>query len=94
MDAERVPESLELRVRHQGDHFEPLGLEGHSQKITDFFVNEKMPQRARDHWPLLCAGDQIIWVPGYRPAHSYRLTQSTKTAVYFSISGPPEKNIE
>ena len=94
LDAERVPGSLELRVRHQGDHFEPLGLEGHSQKITDFFVNEKMPQRARDHWPLLCAGDQIIWVPGYRPAHSYRLTQSTKTAVYFSISGPPEKNIE
>ena len=88
------PESLELRIRRQGDTFEPLGLDGHSQKLSDFFVNEKMPQRAREHWPLLCAGDEIIWVPGYRPAHPYRLTNSTKSAVYFSVSGPSEKMTE
>ncbi len=91
LDAEMVPESLELRVRRQGDAFEPLGMGGHRQKISDFFVNEKMPQRAREYWPLLCAGDQIIWVPGYRPAHSCRLTATTKTALYFSVSAPPEK---
>ena len=93
LDAERVPAGLELRVRHQGDHFEPLGMAGHSQKLSDFFVNEKMPQRARDHWPLLCAGDKIIWVPGYRPANSYRLTNTTKSAVYFSISGPSSEKL-
>lgn len=93
LDAEKVPDELELRVRHQGDHFEPLGMEGHSQKISDFFVNEKMPQRARDHWPLLCAGDKIIWVPGYRPANSYRLTHTTRSAVYFSISSPSSEKL-
>jgi len=41
---------------------------------------------------LLCAGDEIIWVPGYRPAHSYRLTENTKNVLYFSISRPREKN--
>jgi tRNA(Ile)-lysidine synthase len=94
LDAEKFPELLELRVRRQGDHFAPLGLDGHSQKLSDFFVNEKMPHRAREHWPLLCAGDEIIWVPGYRPAHPYRLTSSTKNVVYFSISSPPEKVAE
>ena len=94
LDADRVPENLELRVRHQGDLFEPLGMEGHSQKLSDFFVNEKVPQRARDHWPLLCSGDQIIWIPGYRPAHPYRLTTATKTAIYFSVSGSADKITE
>jgi len=50
-----------------------------------------MPQRARDNWPLLCAGEEIIWVPGYRPAHAYRLTAVTKSVLYFSISRPREK---
>jgi tRNA(Ile)-lysidine synthase len=94
LDAENFPATLELRTRRNGDQFLPLGLEGHSQKLSDFFVNEKMQQRAREHWPLLCAGDEIIWVPGYRPAHPYRLTSSTKQVLYFSISRPTEKIAE
>jgi tRNA(Ile)-lysidine synthase len=91
LDADTLPSSLDLRIRQSGDQFEPLGLEGHTQKMSDFMVNEKMPQRARERWPLLSAGSTIIWVPGYRPAHSFRLTESTKNAVYFSITRPPEK---
>jgi tRNA(Ile)-lysidine synthase len=90
LDVQNLSKPLKLRMRRQGDHFVPFGLDGHSQKLSDFFVNVKMPQRARDNWPLLCAGDEIIWVPGYRPAHSYRLTESTKTILYFSISRPRE----
>lgn len=91
LDAEGLPEQFELRVRRAGDIFSPLGMDGHSQKISDFFVNEKVPQRAREHWPLLCAGDEIIWVPGFRPAHPYRLTDDTKTVIYFSLTRPPER---
>lgn len=91
LDAEGMPETLHLRVRRQGDHFSPLGMDGHSQKLSDFFVNEKVPQRARDHWPLLCAGDEIVWVPGYRPAHRHRIKESTSSVVYFSVSRPPDK---
>lgn len=90
LDAEGLPEQLELRVRRPGDHFSPLGMEGHTQKISDFFVNEKTPQRARDRWPLLCAGDEIIWVPGFRPAHAHRLKEDTKRVVYFSVTRPQE----
>jgi tRNA(Ile)-lysidine synthase len=90
VDAKNLSKPLKLRVRRPGDQFAPFGLEGHSQKLSDFFVNVKMPQRAREGWPLLCAGDEIIWVPGYRPAHSYRLTEATKSVLYFSILRPRE----
>lgn len=91
LDAAELPESFDLRMRHQGDHFSPLGMEGHSQKLSDFFVNEKLPQRARDRWPLLCVGNEIVWVPGFRPAHRYRLKETTREVLYFSVQYPPEK---
>jgi len=94
LDAENLSDNLELRVRHPRDHFVPLGLDGHSQKLSDFFVNEKVPQRARGHWPLLCASDEIIWVPGYRPAHPYRLTSETRKVIHFSVTQPLEKILE
>ncbi|HEX8991050.1 MAG TPA: tRNA lysidine(34) synthetase TilS, partial [Anaerolineales bacterium] len=78
LDADSVPDGLELRVRRPGDRFEPLGMDGHSQKLSDFFVNVKLPARARDRWPLVCAGDKVIWVPGYRPAHRYRLRHESR----------------
>jgi tRNA(Ile)-lysidine synthase len=94
LDADVLPESLELRARVPGDQFEPLGLGSHTQKLSDFMVNAKMPQRARERWPLLCSGEQIIWVPGYRPSHAFRLTESTNNVLYFSVSRPPDKIIE
>ncbi|MDO8754617.1 MAG: tRNA lysidine(34) synthetase TilS, partial [Anaerolineales bacterium] len=91
LDAENLPGSFELRRRRPGDCFQPLGMDGHSQKVTDFFVNEKVPQRARAGWPLLCAGQEIVWVPGYRASHSHRLTESTESVIYFSITHTPDK---
>jgi tRNA(Ile)-lysidine synthase len=85
LDADRLTEPLALRARRPGDRFEPLGLDGHSQKLSDFFVNEKLPQRARARWPLLCMGDTVVWVPGYRPAHSYRLTSGTRNALHVAV---------
>jgi tRNA(Ile)-lysidine synthase len=86
LDAKGISDALELRVRQDGDRFEPLGMDGHEMKISDFFINVKLPQRARDRWPLLCMGEKVIWVPGYRPAHPYRLTSSTRQALYFSLT--------
>ena len=86
LDASRLPSKLEIRARRAGDRFEPLGMGGHSMKLSDFFINEKLPQRARDAWPLLCAGDTVIWVPGYRPAHPFCLTDKTRQAIYFTLT--------
>ncbi len=86
VDANGIADALELRVRQEGDRFAPLGMDGHEMKISDFFINVKLPQRARDRWPLLCMGEKVVWVPGYRPAHSFRMTESTRQALYFSMT--------
>ncbi len=85
LDAKTLSGKLELRTRREGDRFEPLGMNGQVMKLSDFFINAKLPQRARDRWPLLCMGDTIVWIPGYRPAHPFRLTENTRQVLYFAL---------
>jgi len=94
LDADALNGDLSLRVRREGDRFEPLGLDGHSQKLSDFFTNEKLPQRARERWPLLCAGGRIAWIPGYQPAHPFRLTKSSRQILYFTLVSPTKKKAD
>jgi tRNA(Ile)-lysidine synthase len=86
LDADTLLNNLELRIRHPGDLFEPLGLKGHSQKVSDFFINVKLPQRARARWPLLCSGDTILWVPGYRPSEKFKLKVNSHDILYASLT--------
>ncbi len=87
LDADRLQLPLLLRARQSGDRFCPLGLDGHSARLTDFMVNIKMPRRARQGWPLVCSGQEIVWVPLYRQSHSSRLTVSTSRVVHLQIQG-------
>jgi tRNA(Ile)-lysidine synthase len=86
LDASDLSAPLELRVRQDGDRFEPLGMDGHEMKLSDFFINVKLPQRARERWPLLCTKEKVVWIPGYRPAHTFRLRDSTRQVLYFSMT--------
>ncbi len=73
--------ALMVRPALPGERFEPLGMEGHSLKLSDFFVNVKLPLRARRGWPVVVAGRFPVWVTGYRIAHSYRVTENSKRVV-------------
>jgi tRNA(Ile)-lysidine synthase len=86
LDADTLPDRLQLRWPRHGDRFQPLGLGGHTQLLSDFFVNAKLPLRARAHWPLLCSEDRLVWVPGYRPDEAFKLTAKTRRAVRFAMS--------
>ncbi len=52
---------LTLRTRRPGDRFCPLGLNGHSQKLSDTMTNLKIPRPLRDRVPLLLVNDDIAW---------------------------------
>ena len=88
LDEAALPGELEVRIRHDGDRFEPLGMDGHSQKLSDYFINAKIPARLRARWPLVCAGDEIVWVPGYAPAHRYRLRAGSTSVVELFVKRP------
>jgi tRNA(Ile)-lysidine synthase len=81
LDADHLPGSLTVRPPRSGDRFQPLGMPDGTLKISDFFINEKLPRRARRSWPLVCSGEQIVWVPGYRISHPARVTPDTRRIV-------------
>ena len=84
-DADALPETLQVRSRHPGDRFKPLGMHGHSLKVSDLMVNLKVPQRARLGWPLVCAGGEIIWVPGCRQAHRGQVGEETQRVIQLKL---------
>lgn len=65
-DYDKIGSLLTLRSRRPGDRFCPAGMGGKKKKLQDFFVDEKVPGRKRDAVPLLCSGDEILWVMGLR----------------------------
>ncbi len=65
-DYDKIKNLLTLRTRRPGDWFCPSGMGGKRKKLQDYFVDEKIPLRRRDRIPLLCSGDDILWVLGYR----------------------------
>jgi tRNA(Ile)-lysidine synthase len=77
---------LIVRGRLPGDRFQPLGMRGHSTKLSDMLINLKLPSRARSTWPLLLSGMDIVWIPGFRLAHPYRLKEKTRSAVHLYLT--------
>ena len=56
--ASEVP-GLKVRAWRAGDR-----LAGRSKKIQDVFVDAKIPRSARESWPLVVRGDEVVAVPG------------------------------
>jgi tRNA(Ile)-lysidine synthase len=86
IDADQLPASLQVRRRQPGDRFQPLGMGGHSIKLSDFMINIRLPAKARTEWPLVVAGEQIVWLPGLRLAHPFRLNQGSRRVIHLSLA--------
>jgi hypothetical protein len=39
-------------------------------------------------------GEKVVWVPGYRPAHPFRMTEATRQALYFSMTRSEDDETE
>jgi tRNA(Ile)-lysidine synthase len=76
---------LEVRTRLPGDRLQPLGMAGKSQSLADFMINVKLPRRARPAWPLICSNGQIVWLPGYRIGHAFRVRRNTQRIVRMAL---------
>jgi tRNA(Ile)-lysidine synthase len=86
IDLEKLGQPLYIRRRKPGDRLQPLGMQGHSLKISDLMVNLKLPKRARASWPLVCSGEAVIWVPGLRQGHLGRLQSTSQEIIHLTLS--------
>ncbi|GAB6085589.1 tRNA lysidine(34) synthetase TilS [Alkaliphilus crotonatoxidans] len=76
-DYDKVSKGLHIRNRREGDRFVPLGAKG-SKKLKDFMIDHKVEREKREQVPILCDGENIMWVVGYRISELYKITNKTK----------------
>ena len=74
---------LEIRLFQEGDRFQPLGMRGH-QKLSDFFINEKIDCIEKSNQFVLTSDNEIIWVCGKRISNSIKLTSKTEQVAILS----------
>ena len=86
LDRDKLVLPLQVRSRLPGERFHPLGMGGHSLKLSDFMINVHLPPRARAGWPLVVSGEQVAWVPGYGIGEHCSVTGGTHQIVHLELS--------
>jgi tRNA(Ile)-lysidine synthase len=78
-------EDLAVKRAPAGQRFTPLGMEAGSQKLSDFWVNVHLPREARAGWPVVYLDGEPAWLPGFRLAQPFRLTENSRRVVHLSL---------
>ncbi|MFH0864751.1 MAG: tRNA lysidine(34) synthetase TilS [Bacteroidota bacterium] len=76
-DFDKLKFPLVLRTWKKGDFFYPFGMKG-KKKLSDFFTDLKLSIIGKENIWLLCSGNDIVWVIGYRIDNRYRITDKTQ----------------
>lgn len=85
VDADKLIYPLVLRSWQQGDQFKPLGMD-RLKKLSDFFIDEKVPVSDKKKIPLLINGNgEFIWIAGWRQDNRYKLTENTRHVTIFEL---------
>jgi tRNA(Ile)-lysidine synthase len=84
IDADAVQGQLIVRNARRGDRFQPLGMPA-PKKLSDIFIDRKVPRTERWRLPLLCDAAGILWAPGYTIAARARITPHTTRALHITL---------
>ncbi|MDD4539656.1 MAG: tRNA lysidine(34) synthetase TilS [Lentisphaeria bacterium] len=80
--ATALPAVLTVRAWQAGDRMQPFAS-NHRKKLQDIFTDAKIGREERRCWPVICAGDEIIWLPGLRRAEFGRVDEQAGEVVRF-----------
>ena len=77
LDANQLAGWPVLRTARPGERFQPYGIGGRSQKLSDFLINNKVPKEYRPDLAVAADEAGIIWIPGLRVSNRCVLYGST-----------------
>lgn len=86
VDADAVRQQLILRSWNEGDWFMPLGMK-EKKKLSDFFIDEKIPLFEKQRVPILVSDGDIVWVCGKRLDDRFKI--SSKTTHFLKLEYSP-----
>ena len=84
LDLDEVQFPLTIRHWKPGDYFYPLGM-NQMKKLSDYFVDNKIPVPEKNSTWLLASGKKIVWIMGQRIDHRFRITPDTKRVLLLRL---------
>ena len=87
IDIDRIdaPESLLIRGPIVGDTFAPLGMNGQTQRLSDFLRGRGIARNDRSQIPVVSDAQGIIWVVGHRIADRVRVSSETARVLHLRV---------
>ncbi|SDB29926.1 tRNA(Ile)-lysidine synthase [Pseudobutyrivibrio sp. YE44] len=85
-DCDRITDNVVIRTRAEGDYL-TIDSAGNHKSIQDYFVDEKIPRHLRDEIPLVCDGNHVMWVVGYRISEYYKISNNTTRVLEITYGG-------
>jgi tRNA(Ile)-lysidine synthase len=76
---DRLP-AITVRLPRPGDRMRPFGMSGH-KKLSDLFIDGKVPRRMRARTPVVEMNGEIVWVAGVAASESSRIGATTSRAI-------------
>lgn len=64
--AENLGQTLEVRLRSDGDLFSPSPNRSKHRKLKKFLQESKIPVEQRDCMLMVCLGQNVLWIPGLK----------------------------
>jgi tRNA(Ile)-lysidine synthase len=81
-------ERFVVRLWEAGDRYRPIGAPGR-RKLQDLFTDRAIAKPLRHRLPVITSPDgEIVWVPGFAPAHSLALTPCCNSALRLTYHHP------
>ena len=84
LDFDKLQFPLTLRRWKKGDFFVPFGQRG-KQKLSDFFINQKLSRFEKERVWLLCSGGDIAWIIGHRIDNRFKISSKTKQVLVIDL---------
>ena len=85
-DYDIIKNTVKIRHREPGDYI-TIDKNGKTQKLKQYFINEKIPQEERDRIWLIADGKHIMWIVGYRQNQQYQITENTRRILEIEFCG-------
>ena len=89
LDGDGLEFPLQVRAGRPGERFQPFGMQGRSQKLSDFWINAGVPRQERAVWPLVFSAGRVVWVPGRRIADPVKVTETSRRVVHLQMQPTP-----
>jgi tRNA(Ile)-lysidine synthase len=76
---------LIIRTWEPGDSMNPYGMTG-TKKIKKMLTDSHVPSTLRKSYPVLCANEEVVWLPKIRPSRKYVVSSDEEQVLEIRVT--------